>query len=361
MIKRSFPGGPRTLFADDDEYNGMPSAVRLEKDPGDFANYAYAPIITAFNALDAPGGSFAMHRGFVPTHTHRANGKDNAPSPTGGAHPEVATATTTVTGAAVNNAPVARAGDYAATEDQTLVVNPAANGHDDDADTLTITGFNALSDGQGSVATATVTLNVAAVNDAPVAADDAYAATEDETLVVNAAAGVLANDSDVEGDALTISAFDAQSIYGGTVAVNPDGGFSYTPAPNFNGSDTFSYTVDDGNGGSASATVSLTVAAVNDAPVAAADRYPATEDTTLIVNAAAGVLANDQDIDGDTLTVTSFDALSAQGGTVAMNADGGFSYTPAGNFNGEDSFSYTVDDGNGGSATATVTLKGVVP
>jgi hypothetical protein len=99
----------------------------------------------------------------------------------------------------------------------------------------------------------------------------------------------------------------------------------------------------------------------NDAPVAAADGYTTVEDTALTVNAALGVLGNDGDVDGDGLTVSGFDAASANGGTVAMNPDGSFTYTPAANFSGADSFSYTVADGNGGSASATVTVTVTEP
>ncbi|MFT5489073.1 MAG: hypothetical protein ACI9MU_004006, partial [Alphaproteobacteria bacterium] len=95
----------------------------------------------------------------------------------------------------------------------------------------------------------------------------------------------------------------------------------------------------DGRGGFSTATVTLNVAAENDAPVAAADSYGGTEDTPLVVDASSGVLSNDTDADGDGLTVDSFDAASANGGTVSMNADGSFTYTPQTGFSGADTFS----------------------
>ena len=193
-------------------------------------------------------------------------------------------------------------------------------------------------------------------NTAPVAADDAYDATEDTPLVVDALSGALANDSDPDLDALTVDSFDAVSAAGGTVAMNPDGSFTYTGAADYVGADSFGYTVSDGRGGFSTATVEIDVAAVNDAPVGADDSYSGTENTVFAVGAAAGVLANDSDADADGLTVDSFDAVSTAGGTVSMNADGSFTYTPAAGFTGADSFAYTVTDGNGAFDTATVTL-----
>src|SRR5207302_1570691 len=141
-----------------------------------------------------------------------------------------------------------------------------------------------------------------------------------------AATGVLANDSDVDGDTLTAAV--ATNPTHGTLALNANGSFTYTPAANYNGADSFTYTASDGHGGSATATVSLTIAAVNDPPVATNDSYGTSRNSALSVNAAAGVLANDTDVDGDVLTVSSFDASSVHGGTVVVNANGGFTYTP---------------------------------
>src|SRR5712675_727090 len=181
------------------------------------------------------------------------------------------------------------------------------------------------------------------------------ASTNEDTAVITG--NVLANDTD-SANALTpanISAFDATSVNGGTVANNGDGTFTYTPAANFNGPDSFTYTVDDGAGGTSTATVNITVDPVNDAPVAADDSASTSEDTAVITG---NVLANDSDVD-NALTpanISAFDATSVNGGTVANNGDGTFTYTPAANFNGPDSFTYTVDDGAGGTSTATVNI-----
>jgi len=197
---------------------------------------------------------------------------------------------------------------------------------------------------------ATVTITVTAVNDAPAAVADAYSTDEDTGLTV-AAPGVLANDSDPDGDTLTAVAGSGPSH--GTLTRNANGSFTYTPAANYSGSDSFTYRASDGTLTSGLATVTITVGAVNDAPTATADAYATDEDTALMV-AAPGVLGNDSDPDGTTLT-----AVLASGpahGTLTLNTDGSFTYTPAVNYNGGDSFTYRASDGSLESTVATVTL-----
>ncbi|GGA24995.1 hypothetical protein GCM10011498_27540 [Amylibacter cionae] len=127
-----------------------------------------------------------------------------------------------------------------------------------------------------------------------------------------------------------------------------DGSYSYTPNADFNGSDSFTYTVSDGNGGTDTQTVNITVAPVNDAPVAQAASGVGDEDGLI-----SGTLVA-SDIDGDILTF----ALETDGakGAVALRADGTYAYKPGADFNGTDSFTFTVTDGNGGSDTQTVNL-----
>ncbi len=139
----------------------------------------------------------------------------------------------------------------------------------------------------------------------------------------------------------------------GSLTVNPNGSFSYTPAANYNGPDSFSYTANDGTTSSAPATVAIMVTAVNDPPVAVNDAYTTAEDTAL-TPPAPGVLGNDTDPDGPSLTAT-LGALPAHG-TVTLNANGSFSYTPAANYNGPDTFTYTANDGTTSSAPATVAI-----
>ncbi len=187
-------------------------------------------------------------------------------------------------------------------------------------------------------------------NAPPVAVDDTYSVAEDQVLSV-AAPGVLGNDTDPNGDTLTAVLLDGPDH--GTLTFNPDGSFTYTPAADYNGLDSFTYRASDGALPSNAATVSLTVTAVNDAPVARPESYTTAEDTTLTVP-APGLLANDTDVDGDVLAAVQ--VTGPAHGTLTLNANGSFSYTPAANYNGPDSFTYRASDGADESATATVSL-----
>src|SRR5262249_51056643 len=133
---------------------------------------------------------------------------------------------------------------------------------------------------------ATVSLTVTPVNDPPVAANDSYSTAEDTPLTVNAP-GVLANDTAVDGDALAAKLVSGPAH--GTLTLNPDGSFRYLPGPNYNGSDGFTYQANDGQADSNVARVVITVAPVNDPPVANPDSAATDEDTAVTVN----VLAND--------------------------------------------------------------------
>ncbi len=182
-------------------------------------------------------------------------------------------------------------------------------------------------------------------NTAPVANDDAGSVDEDNTVLIS----LLDNDTDVDGDILSIVSVSAAT--NGTVVDNGDGTVTYTPDANFNGSDSFSYTASDGNGGTSSATVIVTVNAVNDNPVANADSATTDAGAAVTLN----VLANDTDLDLDTLSIASVGA--AANGQAVENSDGTITYTPDADFFGSDSFSYTVTDGNGRTDTATLTIE----
>ena len=211
--------------------------------------------------------------------------------------------------------------------------------------TLTIT--LRVADDDLGVAAAVRSLSVLA---APVAAADVFDATEDVTLSV-AAPGVLANDTDLDGDVLT--AFADSGPGHGTLALEPDGSLRYTPQADFNGVDSFTYRASDGRLTSAPATVTITLAAVNDAPFARSDAYATDEDVALSVP-APGVLGNDTDVEGSALTAVLVAGPAM--GTVALGADGSFSYAPALNANGADSFTYVAHDGELASAPARVNL-----
>lgn len=185
-------------------------------------------------------------------------------------------------------------------------------------------------------------------NEAPVANNDAFSGDEDTILSGN----VLDNDTDSDNDTLTVTSATIATANGGTVELNADGTFTYQGAANFHGTDGFSYTVTDGNGGTSTADVSLTINSVNDAPVAEDDEFYGNEDEVI----SGSLLDNDTDIDGDTLSVDAGTLATAQGGSVTINADGTFTYQGAANFNGSDSFTYTVRDSSGASDTASVSI-----
>jgi len=183
---------------------------------------------------------------------------------------------------------------------------------------------------------ATVSIEVVAVNDAPVGNDDSATTDEDTSVTID----VLSNDSDVEGDDLTITNLSTPS--NGTVKVE-DGKLLYTPNENFNGTDSFTYTPNDGSTDGNSVTVSITVNAVNDAPVADAKDVELDEDKTL------DIAMSGSDVDGDDLT---FKVKTApEHGTYE---DG--TYTPEENYNGTDSFTYVANDGTVDSEEVNVTI-----
>ena len=159
---------------------------------------------------------------------------------------------------------------------------------------------------------------------------------------------VLANDTDEDNDALTVSA--PVSDNGGTVSVVGNR-ISYQPAADFHGTETITYTLTDGNGGTDTGTVTVTVDPVNDVPVSVDDVLTVSEDSSSVL---VDVLANDSDVDQDNLTVSSVETT----GSGAVSTDGSqISYEPASNFHGTETISYTVDDGNGGTDTATLMVN----
>ena len=208
-----------------------------------------------------------------------------------------------------------------------------------------------IDDGSGGTDTATVSIVVTPVNDAPVARNDIASTDENASITIP---NVMANDSDVDGDSISILSFDSVSVQGGTVRHDGDGTFTYTPRANFHSSDSFSYQISDGNGGTDRAIVEISVAAQNNPPVAVDDTASTSENTPITI---ANVLANDSDVDGDTIQITSFDSTSVQGGAVTHNGVGTFTYTPPLDSQSTDRFSYQISDGNGGTDVADVVIN----
>ena len=216
--------------------------------------------------------------------------------------------------------------------------------------TITVT----VKDDQDEQATDTFQVTVLPVNDDPVAVDDEGIVTGEDTSVK---IDVLANDYDTaDGDTLTIT--DAGTPEHGTTSIAA-GQIRYTPSADYNGEDQFTYTISDGHGGTASATVYISATAVNDAPVAWADTTAVEEDGSVLVD----VLANDTDIDKTTDPTEAISLVSAQNGAhgTATVEDGKVRYAPAANYFGKDTFTYVIED-NGGlqsTGTVTVTITGV--
>jgi VCBS repeat-containing protein len=227
-------------------------------------------------------------------------------------------------------------------------------------ETQTVEFTYEVSDGQGGTSTATGTVTVEGTNDGPVASDESISATEDGGAVT----GQL-DATDVDGDDLTFSLVDGPAE--GTVTVNEDGSFSFDPGDGFQDLGVgetqtveFTYEVSDGQGGTSTATGTVTVEGTNDGPVAQDESVSATEDG----GAVTGQL-DATDVDGDDLTFSLVDGPAE--GTVTVNEDGSFSFDPGDGFQdlgvGETQtveFTYEVSDGQGGTSTATgtVTVEG---
>ena len=208
------------------------------------------------------------------------------------------------------------------------------------SDTFTYT----ISDDNGETDQASVNVTVTQPDAAPNAVDDTITTDEGQAGSVN----VLSNDTDPNGDALSVTTLSPTATHG-TVACAATGLCTYTPDAGFHGTDSFAYSISDGQGGSANANVSVTVNEVNQPPVAVDDDLTAQEDGSGSVD----VLANDSDPDGDQLEVTTLSPTAAHG-TVACTSDGFCTYIPEADFNGTDAFNYSVTDGLGGTSTATV-------
>src|SRR5436190_834383 len=196
-------------------------------------------------------------------------------------------------------------------------------------------------------------MDLTPVNDAPTTTPVTLAPVAEDSgprLITNAE--LVANATDVDGDPLTASAL-AISSGAGSLVDNGNGTWTYTPAANDSSSVGFSYTINDGNGGSVAGAATLDLTPVNDAP--------ATTPVTLAPLAEAGggrlitnaeLIANATDVDGDALTATGL-AITSGSGTLVDNGNGTWTYTPALNDASSVSFGYTIADGNGGTVAGS--------
>ncbi|WP_192878742.1 tandem-95 repeat protein [Vibrio parahaemolyticus] len=215
-----------------------------------------------------------------------------------------------------------------------------------DDDTEVSFTFDIIDD-EDLVVSGSANLDILPINDAPNAKNDVITTEEDTAVTID----VLVNDSDVEGDVLSIQSASVPSEQGSVDIV--DGKLVFTPAENFNGEATITYIVTDGDL-TDEAKVSVTVTPVNDSPVAVDDTVSTQEDTVVTID----VLPNDSDVDGDKLSIQSASVPKEQG-TVEV-VDGKLVFTPAENFNGDVEITYTVTDGQlTDEAKVTVTVNPV--
>jgi VCBS repeat-containing protein len=207
-----------------------------------------------------------------------------------------------------------------------------------------------VNDGQLDSEVATVSITVTAVNDAPIATNDTYMMDEDAVLNI-LAPGVLSNDQDVEGDVLSVELVN--NVSHGGLTLNTTGGFTYTPIANYYGTDSFIYRAYDGQLYSNVAVATITINNLNDPPLALDDSYTVAEDVLLNIP-APGILSNDTDPEGRSLSASK--VSDPTHGSLILNSNGEFTYSPASNYYGPDSFTYVANDGQLSSNVATVNI-----
>ncbi|MFD1602139.1 Ig-like domain-containing protein, partial [Flavobacterium artemisiae] len=295
----------------------------------------------------------------------------------------------------VNHAPTAVNDPYTVDEDNTVTLSPLTNDSDVDGNTISLVSINGTTvtgsaqsitvsngtvniSGSGAItftptanfnsttpisipyvitdgrltSTANILITVNAVNDVPVANNDAYTVLEGGTLTVTTATGVLSNDTDVDGNTLTAVLVSGPA--NGTLTLNANGSFTYIHNGSETTTDSFTYRANDGTASSNIATVTITVTPVNDAPIASNDSYTVAEGGTLTVTAANSILSNDTDAENNPLTAIL--VTSPSHGTLTLNSNGTFTYTHDGSETTTDSFTYRANDGTASSNIATVTI-----
>jgi VCBS repeat-containing protein len=214
-----------------------------------------------------------------------------------------------------------------------------------------------ISDGTSVSAFGSVTLTVLpADNRPPLAVADHHAVAGDQTLDVPAPIGLLSNDIDADADEVMVTAYSAPA--NGTLVVDVAGAFTYQPDPGFEGIETLTYFISDGLDIGEGELVITVTPATNRAPTPADDWYYTPTDVALDVDGLERVLRNDRDPDGDGIEVVSY--FVAANGTLAMAADGSFTYTPDPGYSGEDVAGYTMRDDQGNLATRIAELRLIV-
>lgn len=272
----------------------------------------------------------------------------------------------------INRLPTATGDSISTAQDTAITFDPRTNDSDPDGNALTVsaivtspthgtasktstsitytpaTGYTGsdsftyrISDGVGGTATATVTVTItAAANQAPVAANDTLTTNQGVAKTIDP----RANDTDANSDPLSVTAVGGTPSKGSVSYTGTS--VTYTPTAGQYGADSFTYTVSDGHGGTDVGTVSVTI---NRPPTAAGDSISTTQSTAITFDPRA----NDSDLDGDALTVSTVGTASH--GTTSRTTSS-ITYTPTSGYTGSDSFTYTLSDGKGGTATATVSV-----
>jgi VCBS repeat-containing protein len=360
-----------------------PGVLANDASPRDLPVYAEVASSVAHGTLDARsdgGFTYTPERGFVGIDSFTYSATDSLVT-----SPPV---TVEITVTAVSGAPTAGTDGYTIAEDTPLDVAAATGVLANDTDpqgarltasivtppqhgTLTLSAAGefkytpaanyagsdsfvyAASDGELATQ-ATAHITITPVADSPTAAADMYVTIEDMPLAIPATSGPLANDADVDGDALTLVVVTQPA--NGSLQASANGAFTFTPAQNFSGTTSFTYSAFDGTLESAPVTVMLSVTAVNDVPVANAATVSVIEDEVL----DGFVTASDVETAALTYTVTT----PPQHGTLQLAAQtGGFRYVPATGYSGADSFAFTASDGVATStpATASITVAPAPP
>ncbi|WP_162266407.1 Ig-like domain-containing protein [Paraglaciecola hydrolytica] len=206
-----------------------------------------------------------------------------------------------------------------------------------------------IRDTLGLTDSAQIIVQVTPVNDDPVVSDDSAATLLDTPVNID----VLSNDQDPDGDSLSVSQASAQN---GTVVIENDNSLTYTPDTGYVGQDTVEYEVSDGNGGTATGNVSIVISINNLPPVANDDSFPIYQNTGLDIKKSSGLLVNDEDPNGDVITVNTQPVSGPNTGTLTLGTDGSFTYFPPSGYVGLVTFSYEISDPAGETDTATVSI-----